>query len=29
MQVSYQSMDGELAPVMIDGRELHVGIALA
>ncbi|MGP0037361.1 MAG: isoleucine--tRNA ligase [Solirubrobacteraceae bacterium] len=29
VQVSYQSMDGELAPVMIDGRELHVGIALA
>jgi isoleucyl-tRNA synthetase len=28
-QVSYDSMDGELAPVNIDGRELRVGVALA
>ena len=29
VQVSYQSMDGELAPVIVDGRELRVGVALA
>jgi isoleucyl-tRNA synthetase len=29
VQVGYESMDGELAPVIIDGRELRVGVALA
>jgi isoleucyl-tRNA synthetase len=29
VQVSYESMDGELAPVTIDGRELRVGVAVA
>ena len=29
VQVSYASLDGELAPVTIDGRELRIGVALA
>ena len=29
VQVSYESMDGDRAPLVIDGRELRVGIALA
>jgi isoleucyl-tRNA synthetase len=29
VQVSYESLDGSGAPVIIDGRELRVGVALA
>jgi isoleucyl-tRNA synthetase len=29
VQVAYESMDGELAPVSIDGRDVRVGVALA
>jgi isoleucyl-tRNA synthetase len=29
LQVGYESLDGEIAPVSIDGRELRVGVALA
>ena len=29
VKVSYESLDGSLAPVNIDGRELRVAVALA